>query len=224
MKLSALMIFAATLLGAAPAWAQDQTRFEECVASIDADTRAAYEEAMAWAALTGEVGGYRCAAMALIAEGRFEEAARRLESLAGATPTERVGLHAELRYQAGNAWMLARDAGHARSAFTLALAALESGGIKDGLADVYIDRARAYALEEDWRHAEEDLSQALDLNPGDALTLRLRAYARMQQSAFDLAEADALAAVALEPENVESLLMLGHAREAKRTGIPVEPE
>ena len=226
MNFAASLVAALALMQTAPAAEADApatTHFQQCVDSIDADPGQAYEEGMAWSTMTGEVGGYRCAAMALIAQNRFEEGARRLEALANSTPTEHVSLRAELMYQAGNAWLLGRDAGHARSAFTLAIAALNSGRITEGLPDVYIDRARAYALEEDWRHSEEDLSNALDLRTNDALALRLRAYARMQQSAFDLAEADALAAVALEPTNVDALLMLGHAREAKRTGAPITP-
>ena len=72
--------------------------------------------------------------------------------------------------------------------------------------------------------AEEDLSQSLDIRPDDALALRLRASARMQQSSFDLAEADAQAAVRLEPRNVDNLLVLGNVRESKRTGSPVQAQ
>ena len=46
----------------------------------------------------------------------------------------------------------------------------------------------------------------------------------MQQSSFDLAEADAQAAVRLEPANVDNLLVLGNARESKRTGTPVQEQ
>jgi predicted Zn-dependent protease len=81
-----------------------------------------------------------------------------------------------------------------------------------------IDRARAYALISEWRKAEEDLSAALDKQPNDALILRLRAETRLQQSAFDLAEKDAEAAVALAPKSIDALLERGRVREAKRTG------
>jgi Tfp pilus assembly protein PilF len=92
------------------------------------------------------------------------------------------------------------------------------------MPDLLIDRARAYAMEGDYRHAEEDLSAALDKRPGDALALRLRATARMRQSAFQLAEADALAATRAEPGNVDNFLVLGHVRESIRTGQPVEEQ
>ena len=124
--------------------------------------------------------------------------------------------------QAGNAWLLAREPGQARSAFTRAITIVQ--GDPPQLPDLLIDRARAYAMEGDYRHAEEDLSRALDIRANDPLALRLRASARMHQNAFDLAVADAEAAVALEPRSVDALLVLGHTREAKRTGRPVEEQ
>ena len=199
-----------------------EAHFEQCVASIDRDPNAAYEDGMAWSAVTHDVGGYRCAAMALIAENRYDEGAHRLETLASSVSTEAIGLRAELLSQAGNAWLLAHDPSQARSAFTLAITTLHSA--PQQTPDVLIDRARAYAMEEDYRHAEEDLSHALDIRPNDALALRLRASARMHQNSFELAQADAQAAVNLEPTNVDSLLMLGHTREAVRTGHAVDEQ
>lgn len=199
--------------------AAGSTHFQQCVAMIDSNPEQAYEEGMSWASLTHELGGYRCAAMALIAQHRADEGARRLQSLASSISPDATGLRAELLSQAGNAFLLAREPAQARSAFTLALTTLGSDPAQT--PDVLIDRARAYAMEADYRHSEEDLSHALDIRPRDALALRLRASARMHQNAFDLAQADAEAAVALDPRNVDSLLMLGHTREAKRTGQPV---
>jgi tetratricopeptide (TPR) repeat protein len=194
-------------------------RLTECVALIGEDPTRAYEEGMAWAAETHEVGGYRCAGMALAALGRNEEAARRFESLAGIIGPEGTGMRAELYVQAGNAWLLAHDAARARSAFTRAIATMQ--GDTEVMPDLLIDRARAYALEGDYRNAELDLSRALDIRAGDPLALRLRASARMHQRAFELAEADARAALAADPASVDAALMLGHAREARRTGEPV---
>jgi tetratricopeptide (TPR) repeat protein len=220
MQLAVLFLpFALLQAGQAPLLGGDPHRLESCVALIESDAPRAYEEGMAWAAETHEVGGYRCAAMALAAQGRNDEAARRFESLAGIIGPETTGVRAELFVQAGNAWLLAHDASRARSAFTRAIAVMQ--GDTEVMPDLLIDRARAYALEGDYRHAEQDLTQALDLRANDALALRLRAAARMHQNAFELAEADARAAVALEPTNVDALLMLGHAREARRTGQPV---
>jgi Tfp pilus assembly protein PilF len=95
------------------------------------------------------------------------------------------------------------------------------------LPDLHIDRARAYAMERDYRLAEEDLSSALDQRPNDPLALRLRASARMHQNAFQLAEADAQHALTLastDQERIDAALVLGHVRESIRTGAAVEEQ
>ncbi len=213
-------LFQATAAADPPS--DNNARFQQCVAQIESHPDRAYEAGMAWAAETHSLLGYRCAAMALVGEHRYEEAARRFQSLATALSPELTGLRAELFSQAGNTYLLDRNPTNARSAFTLAIATVH--GDRAQLPDLLIDRARAYAMERDYRHAEEDLSQSLDIRPNDALALRLRASARMQQSSFDLAEADARAAVRLEPRNVDNLLVLGNVRESKRTGSPVQEQ
>jgi tetratricopeptide (TPR) repeat protein len=195
-------------------------RFEQCVATIDQDAERGYEDAMAWASEAQSAHAYRCAAMALVAQNRYGEGARRLDSLGLALNPEQGALRAELFSQAGNAWLLAREPARARASFTRAIAIVGSG--ETHLPELLIDRARAYAMEGEWRSAEEDLNRALDLRPRDALALRLRAEARMQQSAFDLAEADANAAIAVAPGDVDNYLILGHIRESRRLGAPVD--
>lgn len=217
-----LLPFALLQADVAPRVSPNEERFSRCVASIDDNADHAYEEAMAWASEGHAVNAYRCAALALIALNRPAEGAQRLESIAVAVNPAQTALRAELLSQAGNAWLMAHDGARARSALSRAIATLESDPTQ--LPDLLIDRARAYAMERDWRHAEEDLSRSLDIRPHVPLALRLRASARMHQSAFDLAEADALEATQLEPANVDNFLVLGHVRESRRTGTPVEEQ
>ena len=224
MIIAAALFLPFALMQADAAPAPDQ-RYAQCIALIDDDAGRAYEEGMAWAAEGQALGGYRCAALALIAQNRSDEGARRLELLATATNPADTALRAELFSQAGNAWLLARDPGRARSAFTRAIATMAPGA--EALPDLLIDRARAYAMEGDFRHAEEDLSSALDQRPNDVLALRLRASARMHQSAFDLAEADARQSLALattQQDRVDAALILGHVHESARIGAPVDEQ
>lgn len=222
MSIAALILPFALLQAEAAAEPAGADRFTQCVARISDDAEQAYEAAMSWAAEGQSVSAYRCAAMALIGQNRPDEGARRLDSLGGAVNPVDTALRAELFSQAGNAWLLAREPARARSSLTRAISTMQSE--PSALPDLLIDRARAYAMERDWRHCEEDLSHALDIRGSDALALRLRASARMHQSSFDLAEADALAAAALEPDNVDNYLVLGHVRESKRLGSPVEEQ
>jgi tetratricopeptide (TPR) repeat protein len=225
MTLAAALLLPFALLQADISVAPADQRYQSCIALIDDDPQRAYEEGMAWAAEGQALNAYRCAAMALIAQERYEEAARRLSSLATAVNPEDASLRAELFSQAGNTWLLARDPAQARSAFTRAITTMAPGA--EQLPDLYIDRARAYALEGDFRQAEEDLSRALDQRANDPLALRLRASARMNQRAFQLAEADAVQALSLsttEEDRVGAALVLGHVRESIRTGAPVEEQ
>jgi tetratricopeptide (TPR) repeat protein len=205
---------------AAPAGGATAERFTQCLALIEENPARAYEEGMAWAAEAQSLSAYRCAAMAMIAQNRFEEGARRLQSLASAVNPENTGLRAELWSQAGNAWLLAREPGQARSNFTRAITTLQSDPRQ--LPDLLIDRSIAYAQEREWRLAEEDLSRSLDIRPENATALRLRAAARMNQRSFELAEADARAAIRLEPTNHENTHVLGDVLETIRTGAPYE--
>jgi len=204
---------------AAPASAAQGDRYAKCLAAVDADPVAAYETAMAWANEAHELQAFRCAAMALVQQGRIDQGARRLEALATVAGDQDASTRAGLFSQAGHAWLLARDPTHARSAFTRAIVAM--GNDRTALPDLLIDRSLAYAAEGDNRHAEEDLSRSLDLRGNDATALRLRALARMRQIAFDLARADAEAALRLDPHNVDSALVLGHVRESQRLGRPI---
>ena len=203
---------AATAPSAPAASLADQARLDGCIARVEQDAGAGYEEAMAWAHEERAREAQWCAAQAMVKLNRLEEAARRFESLAAdqSWPQDnRIDAYS----QAGNAWLLARDGARARAAFD------HAARLSDNHPDVLIDRARAFAMLADWPHAEEDLSAALDKRGTDALALMLRATARMHRSAFALALKDAEDAAQLEPRNIDALLVLGQAREAQRTGV-----
>ncbi|MGE0044518.1 MAG: hypothetical protein AB7J28_15300 [Hyphomonadaceae bacterium] len=197
-------------------------RFQQCVATIESDPEGAYESAMAWANEANDLEAFRCAARALIGQGRFDQGARRLESLGTAAEGHDAYTRAGLFTEAGHAYLQADDPSHARGAFTRAIASI--GNDTANLPDLLIDRASAYAEERDWRNAEEDLNRSLDLRPDDAAAYRMRAMVRMRQNALDLALADAERAVALDPRSVDSALVLGHVRETRRLGHQFDEE
>lgn len=213
-----VVLLVQALAAAAPSAgaAADQARLNACITEIDQDAEKAYEAAMAWAREAPVREAYVCAALSDIGRGRAAEGAQQLLALAGALSGAPVEERVELLSQAGNAWLLARQPDRAVETFTNALK------LAPKEPDLLIDRARAYALENAWKNAEFDLTAALAIRPQDALALRLRAEARLRQSVFDLALKDAEEAAGLEPKSVDTLLALGRAREAKRTGKPPE--
>jgi tetratricopeptide (TPR) repeat protein len=186
-------------------------RYAACLSEVERDANAAYEKAMAWAHEANRREAHLCAAMADIERGFPERGARSLERVSTIVDAEPEA-RADSLAKAGNAWMIARRGLEALAAFDKALSLVTPD------PDLLIDRARAQALLERWRASEEDLNKALDLRPGDALALRLRATTRMKLGVFDLALKDAEDAVRLEPQNVENRLVRGQAENAKRTG------
>lgn len=202
-----------TLAATAPVAAdpKDQARLDACVAGIEADAGAAYESAMAWAQDEHAREARWCAAQALVKLERLEEAARRFDAL-GADQGWAEDNRLDAYSQAGNAWLLAANGAKAKASFDHVVRMSENH------PDALIDRARAYAMLRDWPRAEEDLSSALDARADDPLALMLRATVRMHRTAFDLALKDAEDAARLDPSNIDALLVLGQAREAKRLG------
>jgi tetratricopeptide (TPR) repeat protein len=209
LALAIAQVLAATAPVAAPA---DQGRLDACLTRVEADPAAGYEEAMAWAHEEKAREARWCAAQAMVKLERYEEAARRFETLAGDQGWQQEN-RLDAYSNAGNAWLLAGNGERARESFNHAVR------LSDNHPDARIDRARAYAMLSDWARTEEDLSAALDKRPADPLALMLRATARMKRNAFDLALRDAEEAVRLDPKNVDALVCLGQAREAQRTGV-----
>lgn len=205
-----VQMLAAAAPPAAAAAPADQQRLDACIARVEQDADAGYEEAMAWAHEEHAREARWCAAEAEVKLGRFAEAARRFETLAGDQGWQEEN-RLDAYSQAGNSWLLAHDAARAKAAFD------HAARLSDNHPDVLIDRARAYAMLADWPHAEEDLSAALDKRPNDPLALMLRSTARMKRNAFELALKDAEDAAHADPRNIDVLLVLGQAREALRT-------
>ena len=203
------------LLISTPSLATDLTtefdqRHKTCLESIADDAQDAFETAMQW---RDEGGGRRakhCVAMALFALGHEDEAAFRLDALAagpdGGSDETRVKHYAE----AANFWLTANEAEKAYAS--------ASAGLKlayDHL-ELRIARARAYALSGRYDYAETDLTSVLTLDPKRADALRYRADARFKQDNIEGANADIETALDLDPTSVETALLRGQIREAKR--------
>ncbi|MAN46718.1 MAG: hypothetical protein GYB49_12855 [Alphaproteobacteria bacterium] len=189
---------------------REAERLEACVAKIEVDAEEAYEDGLAWTYQGNRPGARQCTALALIALGRADEGAARLENLANAVDGGTLEQRAEYLTQAGNAWLQAGAPEAAELTLTNALK------LKPNVPDLLIDRASAYLLQEKWAEAEADLDKAISLQPGHATAHQFRAEARLNLDKLDPAMADVEAAMAADPENVDTLVLRGRVREAKR--------
>ncbi|MCC5996802.1 MAG: hypothetical protein JJU18_10590 [Oceanicaulis sp.] len=210
-------VLACAVSGGAYADPSEQ-RYRACLDRVSTDAEAAYEDAMIWRAQGGGWPAEHCAGLAQIAQGWSQTGAIRLRAAAeGATDASDMS-RAILFGQAGDAFLRARRFDEAAQVFARGMDfAPSDAGLARGLADA------AYARG-DLARTVEAADAALAINPGDPGALGMRAAARLEQGAFDEAEADLADALAAEPENVELLVLRGRLNEARRTGqVPERP-
>lgn len=188
--------------------APEAAQYRACLAKTEVNADAAYDDALIWRDRGGGVPAQHCAAVALVALGKYAEAATRLSALAE-TPGGRVMAPALLG-QAGNAWLLGDFPSNALSVLNAALSAGTAKLAPGEEADLRIDRGRAHAALEHWAEAETDLSRALSLDPERAAAYTFRATARRMQNKLDLALEDLQLAIALDARDPAALLERGN--------------
>lgn len=193
-------------------------KHQTCLESIADDADEAFEDALQWRTEGGGRRANHCIAMALFALGHEEEAARRLEAIAeapdGGTSEMRAGYYAE----ATQMWL---DAGDGAGAYRAANKGLQRAP-ED--AELYILRARAYAVLEKWEFAQIDLDNALTLAPDNPHALRYRAHTKLEQGDLDGAKADIDRSTEIDIRNIDTLLLRGQINEAIRLETPSERE
>ena len=86
---------------------REAERLKACVAKIEVDADEAYEDGLAWTYQGNRPGARQCTALALIALGREDEGAARLEQLANSVDGGTLEQRAEYLTQSGNAWLQA---------------------------------------------------------------------------------------------------------------------
>ncbi|MGJ8562917.1 MAG: tetratricopeptide repeat protein [Alphaproteobacteria bacterium] len=190
--------------------AQFDAKHKTCLENIAIDADLAFEDAMIW---RGDGGGRRarhCEAMALFALGHKEEAARRLDILAKTPDAGNKIMQSNYYAEAADFWLMANKPEDAYASATAGLALR-----KDNVA-LRIARARAYALQGRYDHAETDLTSALAFEPGHAGALRYRADARFEQGKIQDAKTDIEASLNADPNSVETALLRGRINEALR--------
>lgn len=197
---------AATPARQLPGAANPSSEYSRCLALAHEKPEEALKRAAGWRDSGGGFPAEHCAAVALVALKRYAEAAEQLEALAGAMMSAAPDLRAAALDQAGQAWLLAGEAGKAKAAFDAALAFAP----KD--PDLLIDRAEAYAEAGRYWEAIDDLNDALEIAPNraDALIYRASAYRRV--GGLDLALQDVQQALKLDPKSVPGLLERGNIR------------
>ena len=128
--------------------------YRACVAKTATKPDDAFEDALVWRDMGGGAPAEHCAALALLAMNQPGQAALRLDRIARDPKAGTLAVRADLLDQSGNAWLLARQAANAEAAFSAALKLAPRSGA------IWADRARARAMNRNWKAAESDLPVA----------------------------------------------------------------
>ncbi|HWA31297.1 MAG TPA: tetratricopeptide repeat protein, partial [Rhizomicrobium sp.] len=176
-------------------------RYDNCLLLIRSAPGNALKAATDWEANGGGGSATHCAALALVALHRYADAAGKLDALARATKDSDD--RAALYDQAGNAWLLSHQAGNAQSSFTAAIT------FRPRDPDLYVDRARAFAMKPDWLSAGNDLTTAIGMDPNRSSLYVLRASALHAQGKKTDARNDVERALKVDPRNADALELRG---------------
>lgn len=186
----------------------DGAQYDRCLAQMPDDPQRAVTEALAWRDAGGGASATHCLAMAQLALGQAEQAARLLQALA-IEPATAAPIRAAMYSQASQAWQLA---GRADDALAAAKAAV---GLVSDNPDLWIDLAIAATARKDYAAAVDGLTRALVLDPSRADILVLRAAANRLRGRLDAALNDVDRAITADPDNAEALLERGVLRQRK---------
>lgn len=197
------------LLMSSPLSAQDYSlgggRYKKCLDKVATDPQAAFQQFRYWREVDNWQGGpaLHCEALILTALKQYGDAAQRLEQIVAEDLLADATLQATILGQAGNAWILAKRGDFALATLDRAIA------LNDQDFELYVDRARAYALLENWPGAIQDLDTVIGAAKPNADHRVLRATANRHLKKYDAAQADIDAALAISVNHGGALLERG---------------
>lgn len=172
---------------------QQAAMYDACLDQARSEPQAAYEAALDWHKAGGGLPARHCAAVALLGLDAYEEAATRLEKLAGEVPDSRIDLRLGLIAQAAQGWMMSGRAERAAQLLSLVI------NVRPGDPQLRADRAVAWMSLGDHWAAIDDLDIALQSTPKDVELLLYRAAAYRYLGVPDLARDDVTRALAVDP-------------------------
>jgi regulator of sirC expression with transglutaminase-like and TPR domain len=184
----------------------DAATYARCMSLARREPGSALTLAADWAKRGGAHPADHCSAVALIALGRYQEGATRLQSLARAMTSAPPSLLSGVLDQASQAWLLAGDPNRAFET------AREAAALAPGDPEIVIDRAEAAAAAGYLDAAVGDLDRVLKTDPNRVDALVYRASADRALDRLDQARADIDKAVALAPNSAAALLERGNIR------------
>lgn len=214
--------YAGVVLAQSGGAADQEPLYRACLNQARGEPEAAYRAALDWHAAGGGLPARHCAAVALLGLHAYEEAASRLETLAGEVPDARLDLRLGLMAQAALGWMMSGRAARAEQLLSLVITAEPDD------PQLLADRAVARLSLRDYWGAVDDLDRSLQMLPRDVELLLYRASAYRYLGVPDLAWDDVDRALAVDSQAPAAWLergileqMAGDDAAARRSWIKV---
>ncbi|PQA86516.1 tetratricopeptide repeat protein [Hyphococcus luteus] len=188
-------------------------RYVDCVEFLKADLELGRIAAQQWVDEGGGAPARHCLAIADLEAGFPKLAALRLEEIAQRKDAGDDYVRARLYSQAAEAWLEAEETGHAEAALEKALALVPDS------AELHLTAGKVYAAQERWQDAIEAITAAEEGGFASAETYVIRGRARYVLGAYERAADDVVAALSIDPVNVDALVLRG---DLARRGMTID--
>ncbi|GJL91917.1 tetratricopeptide repeat protein [Hyphococcus sp.] len=188
-------------------------RYADCVQLVDADLELGRIAAQQWVGEGGGAEARHCLAVADLRAGFPKLAALRLEEIAQRNDAGDDYVRARLLSQAAQAWLAANETTQAEAALDQALALVPDS------AELYLTAAKVYAAQERWQDVITAVNNAEEGGAVSAETFVLRGRGRFAVGAYESAANDVVAALSLDPVNIDALVLRG---ELAQTGVTID--
>ena len=188
-------------------------RYVDCVRLITEDAASGRRAAEVWASEGGGAPALHCLAVSDLASGLPKLAAVRLTGISERADAGDAKARARLLAEAALAWLDARDYPQAEGSIAAAKR------MAPDLAELDFVAAKVFAASEDWQNAADAVGAAEEkgLKAPEAYLIRARANRALGK---DMAAADdVVAALTLDPLNIDALTLRGELQQA---GIDIE--
>ncbi|MEZ5892885.1 MAG: hypothetical protein R3C58_07035 [Parvularculaceae bacterium] len=193
----------ALFLAAQAASADVSPQYADCVELVNADLEIGRIAAQQWVSEGGGAEAEHCLAMADRMAGFPKLAAIRLQDLAQRKDAGDDYVRARLLAQAAEAWLAANDKARAENALNEALTLVPDSG------ELQLTAALVYGAQERWSDVITAVTKAEEAGLGSARTYVLRGRARYTLGAYEEAADDVVAALSIDPKNLDALVLRG---------------
>ena len=205
-------MFLVTLFAATAAMTSSP-RYADCIEFLNADLELGRIVAQQWVSEGGGVEARHCLAVADMKAGFPKLSALRLEEIAQRKDAGDDYMRARVLSQAAEAWLAAGELTQAEAALDQARALVPDSG------ELQLTAAKIYGAQEQWQNVIDAVDAAEEAGFVSAETFVLRGRGRHVFGAYESAANDVVAALSIDPTNIDALVLRG---DLQQVGITID--